>query len=139
MIQTTKSRHRNDPTAFARVLFCLTTGRRSLRQRKISSVIVVIPNVLVHQAFQMTLIQNNYMVEQIASGAKELSRQDRQKPQQVLHETSLQSVKLDPPLIYDLKADRYFGEGQDSRSTLKTNDVPGRPLSLPGIDQGSRG
>jgi hypothetical protein len=32
---------------------------------------MIVPNILVHQAFQMTLIQNNYMVEQISSTASD--------------------------------------------------------------------
>lgn len=67
MMQATKSRHRNDPKAFARVLFCPTTGRRLLRQRKMSSVLMIVTDVFFHQPPQMALIQYDDMVEQISS------------------------------------------------------------------------
>jgi hypothetical protein len=63
MMQATKPRHGNDPATCIASLFCLTTGRRTLRQRKMSPVIVIVTDVLVHQAFQMALIQNYHMVE----------------------------------------------------------------------------
>ena len=43
---------------------CFTTGKSSLRKRKMSSVLVMVTAVLIRQAFQMTLIHNNDMVEQ---------------------------------------------------------------------------
>ena len=41
------------------------TCRSSLLQRKMCSVIVVITDVLAHQAFQMPFVEHDYMVEQI--------------------------------------------------------------------------
>ena len=65
MMQAAEPWHGNYPTAFARVLFCLTTGRRSLRQREMRSIFVVVTDVLIHQAFQMTSIEDDHMIEQI--------------------------------------------------------------------------
>lgn len=51
----------------ASILLYLTMGTRSLRQRKMCSVIVVVTDVLVHQAFQVTFIENDQMVEHISA------------------------------------------------------------------------
>ena len=67
MMQAAKSWHRYDSAAGFGILLSLTSGRCSLRQREMRPVFVIIANVLPHQAFQMPLIQNNYMVKQIAS------------------------------------------------------------------------
>lgn len=67
MMQAAKSWHRYDSAAGFGILLSLTSGRCSLRQREMRPVFVIIADVLPHQAFQMPLIQNNYMVKQIAS------------------------------------------------------------------------
>ena len=67
MMQAAKSWHRYDSAAGFGILLSLTSGRCSLRQGEMRPVFVIIANVLPHQAFQMPLIQNNYMVKQIAS------------------------------------------------------------------------
>jgi hypothetical protein len=41
--------------------------RRFLAQRKMSSVLMVVPDILDHQPPQMPLIQYDYMVEQVAA------------------------------------------------------------------------
>jgi len=67
MMQTAEPLYRYNSAAHSGVACCFTTRRRSLRQRKMSSVIVIIKNVLVHQPFEMTLIHNDDMVKQIAA------------------------------------------------------------------------
>ena len=67
MMKTAESWYRYDPSTGARIPFSTTTGRRSLRQREMRPVFVIAANVLTHQAFQMPLIQDNYMVKQIAA------------------------------------------------------------------------
>ena len=53
---------------------CLLTASRSLlAQAKIRSVIVVIAAVLIHQTFQMTLIETDRMVGQIAEAITQRS------------------------------------------------------------------
>jgi hypothetical protein len=67
MMQTAELGHRYNPVAATEIHHCLTTGRGSLRQRKMCSVFVIVTDVISHQAFQMPLIENNHMVEQIAA------------------------------------------------------------------------
>ena len=65
MMQLAEPWHGNNPMTSAGILFCQTSSGCSFAQGKMSSVLVIVPNIFGHQAFQMTLIQNNYMVEQI--------------------------------------------------------------------------
>ena len=65
MMQTAEPWHRDNPTTQSGLAHCLTTGRRSLCQSEMRSVVVVVMNVLAHQTFQMALIENNHMIEQI--------------------------------------------------------------------------
>ena len=67
VMQATKSWHGHDPATYIRVLLCFTTRRCSLCQREMRSVVVIVADVLVHQAFQMPFIENDHMVEQIAA------------------------------------------------------------------------
>ena len=67
MMQAAKLWHGYDLAARNRILFCFTASRRSLRQRKVSPVVVVVPDVFIHEAFQMLLVQNNHMIEQVAA------------------------------------------------------------------------
>ena len=67
MMQAAKSWHRYDSAAGFGILLSPTSGRCSLRLREMRPVFVIIADVLPHQAFQMPLIQNNYMVKHIAS------------------------------------------------------------------------
>jgi len=68
MMQTAEPWHCNNPAAHnTEVTHYLTIRGRFLRQRKMRSTLVVIADVLVHQAFQMSFVHNDHMVEQIAS------------------------------------------------------------------------
>jgi len=67
MMQTAESWHRANVALGSGFVYGITTGRRSLSQCKMSSVVMVITDVLVHQAFQMPLVQDDHMVEQIAA------------------------------------------------------------------------
>ncbi len=58
MMQSAESWHGYNSATCRRVHFRLTTLRRSLRQRQVRSIFVVIPNILVYQAFQVAFIQN---------------------------------------------------------------------------------
>jgi hypothetical protein len=66
-METAEPWHGNDLAACNGILFCLATDRRSLRQRKMSSIFVLVTDVLAHQTFQMSLIHDDHMVEQIAT------------------------------------------------------------------------
>ena len=65
MMQTAKPWTRYDYTAWIRGGRSFTACRRPLFQAKVRSVLVIITNVLIHEPFQMTLINNDHMVHQI--------------------------------------------------------------------------
>ena len=65
VMQSTQSRHRDDLAIGASSIFRLAAGRRSLRQREMSSILVVIADVFSHEVFQMALVDDDRMVEQI--------------------------------------------------------------------------
>ena len=62
MVQAAESGHRYNAKPAAGTRFCRTAGRRFLHQRKMSSVIVVILDVFIHQARQVTFVDRNHMV-----------------------------------------------------------------------------
>ena len=67
MMQSAEPWHRYNPMVAFGILLCITTGRGSLRQRKMRAVLVIITDVLVHEAFQMPFVENDHMVEQISA------------------------------------------------------------------------
>ena len=69
MMHATKPWHRYHPTTNIGILLCLATRRRSLGQRKMSPVLVVIMDVLTHEALQMPFVENNHVVEQVSAAA----------------------------------------------------------------------
>ena len=66
MMQAADSGHRYDPTTAALILLYLTNSRRSLRERKMSPVLVEVTGILVYQAFQVPFVENDHVVEQVA-------------------------------------------------------------------------
>ena len=73
MMQTAEPWHRDNPTTQSGLAHCLTTGRRSLCQSEMRSVVVIIAHVLKHEAFQMPLVENDHMVEQISAAASDIA------------------------------------------------------------------
>ncbi len=67
MMETAEPWHRQDLMAAALILPCGMTRRRFLRQREMRPVLVIIADVLVHQTFQMPLVQDRHMIEQITA------------------------------------------------------------------------
>ena len=65
MMQTAEPWHGYNSAACSRVAFCFTTGRRPFRKFKMCSVVMVVPDVLIHQPFQVPFIENDHVVEQI--------------------------------------------------------------------------
>jgi len=65
MMQTTEPWYRYDFATGARRFHWFSTGRRSLRQRKMRPAVVVVADVLVHEALQMALVEDDYVIEQI--------------------------------------------------------------------------
>ena len=63
MMQTAEPRRRDSSPARIRVLRRLAICRRSLLQPEVRSVVVVVTDVLAHQAFQVALVENDDMVE----------------------------------------------------------------------------
>src|SRR5882724_10388184 len=68
-MQPAKSWHGYDPTTCIGVLRSMTTRRSTLPQREMRSIFMVVPDVFVHQPFQMPLIHHDHMVNQITATA----------------------------------------------------------------------
>lgn len=67
MMQTTEPWRRYDAGICGLVLFPSTAGRRPLGESQMRSVLVIIANILTHEAFQMRPVEDDYLVEQIPS------------------------------------------------------------------------
>src|ERR1035441_9815307 len=67
MMQTTQPWNRNHLVTVPGIFVCFTTRRRSLFQREMSAILEIVEDVFVDQAFQMSPIENDYVVEQIPS------------------------------------------------------------------------
>ncbi len=76
MMQPAESRHRYDSSAHTRYFFWLTTRRRSLCQRKMRSILMVVTDVFVHKTFQLPLVKNDHLIEQVVARVQETNRQD---------------------------------------------------------------
>jgi hypothetical protein len=73
MMQTAEPQHRHNFSARIGVLRCLAAGGRFLRQPEMRSVVVVITDVVIHQAFEVPFIGNDDMVEQIPATVTSLA------------------------------------------------------------------
>ena len=60
MMQSTQSRPSDDPASDMGSAGCLTTRRRSLPQRQMRPILVVIADVLIQEALEMTFIHDDY-------------------------------------------------------------------------------
>lgn len=69
MMQTAESRHGDDLGAPDRPLHSRSPHRGLLVQPEMRSVAVVITDVLVDEAFQMAFVQNDHVIEQIATAS----------------------------------------------------------------------
>jgi hypothetical protein len=70
MMQTTQPWHRCHLVTDAGSFPCFTARRCSLFQRAMCAILEIVADVFFHQAFQLPLIENDHVVEQIpASGA----------------------------------------------------------------------
>jgi hypothetical protein len=67
MVQATESRKELDLPFTRRANFCRPTCWRVLRESKMRPVLIVVELVGRHQAFEMPLIQDNHVVQQVAS------------------------------------------------------------------------
>ena len=73
MMQAAESRRRYDSTTCIGDLLCFTTRRRSLRERQMRPVLMVVTDVFAHQAFQMPFVENDDMVEQLPTAVPDPS------------------------------------------------------------------
>ena len=64
-MQSTQSRYGDDSWLRSEIHFWFSPHGRLLRQRKVRAILTVIADILVHQSFQMTFVEHDYMVEQI--------------------------------------------------------------------------
>lgn len=69
MMQPAEPGHRYNLAASYGIQPCFATGRRSLRQREMRSIFMVVADVLIHQSPQMTLVQHDDMIEQVPTAA----------------------------------------------------------------------
>ena len=67
MMQTTKARHRDNVLRVRRLYCCRSVVGSLLRQPEMRAVVVVVVDVLVHEALKMALVENDNMIEQIAA------------------------------------------------------------------------
>jgi len=67
MMQAVESRRRNDLCIRCRVRRRLPASWSFLLQAKMRPVVVVVEDVLIHEAFQMALVEDDYMIEQVAA------------------------------------------------------------------------
>ena len=73
MMQAAESGHDNDFAPGLRITHRYTTGRRFLGQREMRPVLVIVTDILIHQALQIPFVENDHMVKQIASPAQDSS------------------------------------------------------------------
>jgi hypothetical protein len=67
MMKATEPWHGDDFASRSGIFLGFTTGRRFLLQCEMCSVALVVTDVFIHQALQMSIIENDHMVEQIAA------------------------------------------------------------------------
>jgi hypothetical protein len=65
MMQAAEPRHGYNSGACIVALLGLTTSRRSLRQRQMRSVVMVIADVIIHEPFQVAFIEDDHMIKQV--------------------------------------------------------------------------
>ena len=125
MMQTAEPWHCYDPASAARLVRGFTTGRRSLCQREMSPVLVVVANVIIHKVFQMLLVQNNHMIEQVSTATADPPFRNA-----VLPRTSdAGSLGLDNEVLD--RADHFFIE---LRAAIK-DQIAGRGVVREGFTQ----
>jgi len=76
MVQTTESRHRNRPATCARSSGDLSSCRGLLLQPEMGSIVVIIADILGHQPFEMSFVENNHMVEYVPPAISDKSFRD---------------------------------------------------------------
>ena len=104
MMQTAQPWHRYNSAIYTRLAHGFTTGRRSLRQREMRPVLVVVADVLIHQAFEMPFIENDHVIDQIAAAIADPTFGDTVLPRT----PEAGSLLLDAEALYGI--DHFFIE-----------------------------
>src|ERR1039457_1500743 len=99
MMQTTEPRSRYNSVVRFKGRRSVTTCRRSLGQRNVGPVLVIIADILTHEPFQMALIHNDHMVQQFAAATTDPT----------LRHTVLLRTSETGPLRLDTEALRRVG------------------------------
>ena len=73
MMQPAEPWHRDNFAALVRTFRRLTACRSLLAQAEMRPVVVIVTDVLVHQAFQMPFIENDDLIEQIPAAVADPS------------------------------------------------------------------
>jgi hypothetical protein len=67
MMQAPNARNRHNPAGGAWVGFCNPSSRCFLRQTKVRPILVVVADMIAHRLLEMSIVQNDDMIEQIAA------------------------------------------------------------------------
>lgn len=67
MMQTAKTRHGNDLRRHWRLNGSFSASRSLIVESEMRAVLVIIADVFVYEAFQMSLVEDDHMIEQIAA------------------------------------------------------------------------
>lgn len=65
MMKSADSGHRNDCSILTEIHFHYASSGSSFAQCQMRSVVMVVADVFTYEAFQMALIEHNYMIEQV--------------------------------------------------------------------------
>ncbi len=68
MMQTAEPRHGNSFCIQCCVLLGFSLSRRLLAQSEMRPVLVVVVDIIIHESFQVALVENDDVIEQIAGG-----------------------------------------------------------------------
>ena len=104
MVQTTEPRHRNHPATWACNSNGLPSCRGLLLQPKVRPVLVVVTDVLAHQAFQMSFVYYDDMIQQVAATVADEALGDAVLPRAA----EAGPLGLDPGALD--RADNFFAE-----------------------------
>src|ERR1700751_960566 len=115
----------------AGILPCFTSCRRTLIQRKMRPVLVIVGDVFLHQTLQMSFVEDDHMVEQIASATPNpafcdaiLPRTSETRPRwldtKAFHGTDHFSVKVDRSI-----EDQITGRGIVGKCLAQLLNHPG--------------
>lgn len=69
MMKTAEPRHGNDFAVRVGVVPCLPAGGCALCQSEVRPVVMIVSDVLLHESFQMALVEHDDMVEEIAAAS----------------------------------------------------------------------